>query len=197
MLDFIMLRVAKILSRRKSAILTSSEASSTNCEVLENGKTDCSKIPEATKCLGFRQTKGCDPNGDRDDSHDSGCDIPITYGRSGYCECGGGRRVMEVSCEHSHFTCESACAGKNSGNETVGKTFFDDFLRECGDGDGLAVYPKKGDALLFYSQTPDAHLDPQSFHGGCPIIKGDKWGANVWVWNRKLYLFFASTYVDC
>ena len=104
---------------------------------------------------------------------------------------------MEVSCEHSHFTCESACAGKNSGNETVGKTLFDDFLRECGDGDGLAVYPKKGDALLFYSQTPNAHLDPQSFHGGCPIIKGDKWGANVWVWNRKLYLFFAPTYVDC
>ena len=136
---------------------THPKPSSTNCEVLENGKTDCSKIPEATKCLGFRQTKGCDPNGDRDDSHDSGCDIPITYGRSGYCECGGGLRVMEVSCEHSHFTCESACAGKNSGNETVGKTFFDDFLRECGDGDGLAVYPKKGDALLFIARL------------GCPL----------------------------
>ena len=94
--------------------------------MLENGKTDCSKIPEATKCLGFRQTKGCDPNGDRDDSHDSGCDVPISYGRSGYCECGGGRRVMEVSCEHSHFTCESAC-WKNSGNETVGKTFLTTF----------------------------------------------------------------------
>ena len=69
-------------------------------------------------------------------------------------------------------------------NKIIGDKNFDDFLKECGDGDGLAVYPKKGDAVLFYSQTPDANVDPNSYHGGCPIIKGDKWGANVWIWNR-------------
>ena len=110
------------------------------------------------------------------------------YGRSGYCECGGGRRVMEVSCEHSHFTCEVHALGKIAVMRLLARLSLTTFYAKCGDGDGLAVYPKKGD-VYFLSQTPDAHLDPQSFHGGCPIIKGDKWGANVWVWNRKLYLF--------
>ena len=38
----------------------------------------------------------------------------------------------------------------------------------------FAVKPKKGDALLFYSQQPDGSLDEMSFHGGCPVLKGTK-----------------------
>ncbi|EED90233.1 hypothetical protein THAPSDRAFT_263536, partial [Thalassiosira pseudonana CCMP1335] len=45
----------------------------------------------------------------------------------------------------------------------------------------LAVPPRRGDAILFYSQYPDGHLDPNSLHGACPILKGTKWGANLWV----------------
>lgn len=30
---------------------------------------------------------------------------------------------------------------------------------------GVAFKPRKGDALLFYSLTPDGQLDPQSLHG--------------------------------
>lgn len=41
----------------------------------------------------------------------------------------------------------------------------------------------QGEAVLFYSQTPQGILDPYSEHGGCPVLKGDKWGANLWVWN--------------
>jgi prolyl 4-hydroxylase len=37
-------------------------------------------------------------------------------------------------------------------------------LSECGKG-GLSVKPKMGDALLFWSMTPDATLDPSSLHG--------------------------------
>lgn len=48
----------------------------------------------------------------------------------------------------------------------------------------LAVRPKKGNALLFYSQNADLTLDENSIHGGCPVLKGEKWAANVWVWNR-------------
>mmetsp|Transcript_29826 Transcript_29826/g.45735 ORF Transcript_29826/g.45735 Transcript_29826/m.45735 type:complete len:407 (+) Transcript_29826:68-1288(+) len=51
----------------------------------------------------------------------------------------------------------------------------------------FAVPPKKGDAVLFYSQTPDGHLDPSSLHGAGPVLKGTKWGANVWVWNACRY----------
>lgn len=51
----------------------------------------------------------------------------------------------------------------------------------------LAVPPRRGDAILFYSQYPDGHLDPNSLHGACPILKGTKWGANLWVWNACRY----------
>ncbi|XP_010550487.1 PREDICTED: probable prolyl 4-hydroxylase 10 [Tarenaya hassleriana] len=53
-------------------------------------------------------------------------------------------------------------------------------LSECGKG-GLSVKPKMGDALLFWSTTPDATLDPSSLHGGCPVIKGNKWSSTKWL----------------
>ncbi|XP_021691087.2 probable prolyl 4-hydroxylase 10 isoform X1 [Hevea brasiliensis] len=53
-------------------------------------------------------------------------------------------------------------------------------LSECGKG-GLSVKPKMGDALLFWSMKPDASLDPSSLHGGCPVIKGNKWSATKWM----------------
>uniref|UniRef100_A0A5B7BPA0 procollagen-proline 4-dioxygenase n=1 Tax=Davidia involucrata TaxID=16924 RepID=A0A5B7BPA0_DAVIN len=53
-------------------------------------------------------------------------------------------------------------------------------LSECGKG-GLSVKPKMGDALLFWSMKPDATLDPSSLHGGCPVIKGNKWSCTKWI----------------
>jgi len=53
-------------------------------------------------------------------------------------------------------------------------------LSECGKK-GLSVKPKMGDALLFWSMKPDATLDPSSLHGGCPVIKGNKWSATKWI----------------
>ncbi|OAY60930.1 probable prolyl 4-hydroxylase 10 [Manihot esculenta] len=53
-------------------------------------------------------------------------------------------------------------------------------LSECGKG-GLSVKPKMGDALLFWSMKPDASVDPSSLHGGCPVIKGNKWSATKWI----------------
>ncbi|XP_041022340.1 probable prolyl 4-hydroxylase 10 [Juglans microcarpa x Juglans regia] len=55
-----------------------------------------------------------------------------------------------------------------------------DELSDCGKK-GLSVKPKMGDALLFWSMNPDATLDPSSLHGGCPVIKGNKWSATKWV----------------
>ncbi|KAI3912565.1 hypothetical protein MKW92_019845 [Papaver armeniacum] len=51
---------------------------------------------------------------------------------------------------------------------------------ECGKK-GLAVKPKKGDALLFWNLKPDATKDPSSLHGGCPVIKGNKWSSTKWM----------------
>ncbi|RVX16727.1 putative prolyl 4-hydroxylase 10 [Vitis vinifera] len=53
-------------------------------------------------------------------------------------------------------------------------------LSECGK-EGLSVKPKMGDALLFWSMKPDASLDPSSLHGGCPVIKGNKWSSTKWI----------------
>ncbi|KAJ3672244.1 hypothetical protein LUZ60_006965 [Juncus effusus] len=55
-----------------------------------------------------------------------------------------------------------------------------DDLSECGKN-GLGVRPKAGDALLFYSMKPDATLDPLSLHGGCPVIRGNKWSSTKWM----------------
>lgn len=51
----------------------------------------------------------------------------------------------------------------------------------------LAVYPRKGHAVLFYSQKPNGELDDESLHGGCPVLDGTKWAANLWVWNKPRY----------
>ena len=45
----------------------------------------------------------------------------------------------------------------------------------------LAVRPRQGEALLFYSQLPSGHVDRRSKHGGCPVLEGTKWAANLWV----------------
>ncbi|CAN8257757.1 unnamed protein product [Cochlearia groenlandica] len=52
-------------------------------------------------------------------------------------------------------------------------------LSECGK-EGLSVLPKKRDALLFWNMRPDASLDPSSLHGGCPVVKGNKWSSTKW-----------------
>ncbi|GMN28888.1 hypothetical protein TIFTF001_002204 [Ficus carica] len=53
-------------------------------------------------------------------------------------------------------------------------------LSDCGKK-GLSVKPKRGDALLFWSMKPDSSLDPSSLHGGCPVIKGNKWSSTKWM----------------
>ena len=183
-------RTAKIASAARAELMAKSE-----CTVSVDGTTSCPSTDgggEGLGCVSWRQSANCQPDGPREPSQDLSCTDPVLNGMAGYCECSGDRRAMNVTCEHSRFTCKSACAGKNSGDETVGNSPMDIFNRECGDGDGMVIYPKKGDALLFYSQGPEATLDPQSYHGGCPIINGEKWAANVWVWNRKRPVFNAN-----
>ncbi|KAL9260897.1 putative prolyl 4-hydroxylase 3 [Drosera capensis] len=53
-------------------------------------------------------------------------------------------------------------------------------LSECGKK-GLSVKPKMGDALLFWSMRSDGSLDSSSLHGGCPVIKGNKWSCTKWL----------------
>jgi hypothetical protein len=47
----------------------------------------------------------------------------------------------------------------------------------------LAIQPRKSRAVLFYSQHPNGQVDQSSLHAGCPVLEGEKWAANLWVWN--------------
>jgi prolyl 4-hydroxylase len=52
--------------------------------------------------------------------------------------------------------------------------------RSCAQG--LKVKPlKAGDALLFYSVTPEGGFDKHALHGGCPVEEGVKWVATKWI----------------
>jgi prolyl 4-hydroxylase len=53
-------------------------------------------------------------------------------------------------------------------------------MSECGKK-GLSAKPKMGDALFFWSMTPDATVDPSSLHEACPVIKGNKWSCTKWM----------------
>jgi prolyl 4-hydroxylase len=47
----------------------------------------------------------------------------------------------------------------------------------------LSVVPKVGKAILFYSQLPDGNMDDFSQHAAEPIVDGEKWLINLWVWD--------------
>ena len=63
----------------------------------------------------------------------------------------------------------------------------------CELSEGLAVKPKKGDAIMWYNVLPaiggrrgggeewggGRSQDPRSRHAGCAVTAGEKWGANV------------------
>ena len=159
----------------------------------EEGEGEQEHDEEKDHCVGWIQTKDCDPNGEIDEEKSLKCNERVANGNSGYCDCGNGQQVMRVTCEHSAFLCNNACAGRVSDGTTQSGSTFDHFVRECDAGEGLVVAPKRGDALLFYSQSPTGHLDPNSYHGGCPVLRGEKWASNVWVWNRKRPVFDGGT----
>ena len=50
----------------------------------------------------------------------------------------------------------------------------------CTEG-RLAVRPRKGDAVLFYSMSTSMVESPGSSHGSCDVISGTKYSAPVWV----------------
>ncbi|GFH19976.1 uncharacterized protein HaLaN_17019 [Haematococcus lacustris] len=46
----------------------------------------------------------------------------------------------------------------------------------------VAVKPRRGDGLLFWSTHPDGStMDPASTHEGCPVLVGSKWTTTTWI----------------
>ncbi|XP_041010304.1 prolyl 4-hydroxylase 1-like isoform X1 [Juglans microcarpa x Juglans regia] len=79
-----------------------------------------------------------------------------------------------------------------SDNVEGGETYFPMAgSGECSCGGkivkGLSVNPNKGDAVLFWSMGLDGVSDPNSIHGGCEVLAGEKWSATKWMRQRTTY----------
>ncbi|KAJ1440836.1 hypothetical protein B484DRAFT_443202 [Ochromonadaceae sp. CCMP2298] len=57
----------------------------------------------------------------------------------------------------------------------------------------FTVKAVRAEALLFYSQDANGAPDYKTLHGGCPVMAGVKWAANLCVWNgpRNGYWVFS------
>ena len=70
---------------------------------------------ERYNCVGWRQTGQCDPHGPREPDLDRPCSSTVDGDRSGYCECGLGRKLLKVGCKEADspdfepFTCKAEC----------------------------------------------------------------------------------------
>jgi prolyl 4-hydroxylase len=85
----------------------------------------------------------------------------------------------ETSFPHAHPL--PAVAAKLRGSNAQGE------LSGCGwrDGRGMAVKPRLGDAVLFFSFARGGSTDPASMHASCPTTGGVKWTATKWIHERK------------
>jgi prolyl 4-hydroxylase len=46
---------------------------------------------------------------------------------------------------------------------------------------GITSFPKRGSAIFWYNIDRNGNLDRDTFHGGCPVLKGSKWITNKWI----------------
>ena len=53
-------------------------------------------------------------------------------------------------------------------------------------GKGFKVRPVKGNAVLFYNLLEDGNGDDLALHAALPVVEGEKWLANFWVWDPHL-----------
>ncbi|KAL9256855.1 putative prolyl 4-hydroxylase 4 [Drosera capensis] len=92
----------------------------------------------------------------------------------------GGKSMATVLMYLSDVTrgCETVFP---SAEESGRHKSHEDDLSECAKK-GIAVKPRKGDALLFFSLYPNATPDTSSLHRGCPVIEGEKWSATKWIY---------------
>ena len=93
----------------------------------------------------------------------------------------GGETIFPLSPNRT----EAKVAAKNTNNlANNNNTWEQNLTKKCQDIKTLTVKPTKGGALLFYSLDPYSISDKNSLHGGCPVLNGTKYAANVWVWSR-------------
>jgi prolyl 4-hydroxylase len=64
--------------------------------------------------------------------------------------------------------------------EEGGETSFPDI--------GVSVKPNKGDVVVFHNCIDGtSNINPNSLHGGSPVVKGEKWAVNLWFRQEAIY----------
>ncbi|KAE8698218.1 Prolyl 4-hydroxylase 2 [Hibiscus syriacus] len=92
----------------------------------------------------------------------------------------GGHRIATVLMYLTNVTKGGETVFPEAEESPLHTTPAKDDLSDCAKK-GIAVKPKRGDALLFFSLYPNAIPDPSSLHAGCPVIEGEKWSATKWI----------------
>eukprot|EP00472_Partenskyella_glossopodia_P005851 CAMPEP_0197536162 /NCGR_PEP_ID=MMETSP1318-20131121/53122_1 /TAXON_ID=552666 /ORGANISM="Partenskyella glossopodia, Strain RCC365" /LENGTH=497 /DNA_ID=CAMNT_0043093969 /DNA_START=64 /DNA_END=1557 /DNA_ORIENTATION=- len=96
----------------------------------------------------------------------------------------GGHTVFPRSYSHSYFDGNKVMRDGPK-NPPPGYISDRDAAWACNtSSSALRSDAVSGEAVLFYNQLEDGTLDHESLHGGCPVIEGEKWAANLWIWNR-------------
>ena len=54
---------------------------------------------------------------------------------------------------------------------------------------GLAVEPERGKAVKFLNCDARGRPNPETLHAGLPVIRGEKWLATLWFWDRPFDWF--------
>ncbi|CAM9296606.1 unnamed protein product, partial [Ectocarpus fasciculatus] len=85
---------------------------------------------------------------------------------------------------------QSYLEAKNVTEHFPAKGFERQMLVTCSTQ--FALKPVKLRAALFYSQLPDRKKDPMSLHGGCPVVMGQKWLGNLWIWNGPRHEYWVD-----
>lgn len=52
----------------------------------------------------------------------------------------------------------------------------------------VAVTPLKGSAVLWFNLDREGRMLPEVFHGGCPVLKGSKWGEDALLYSCRIFL---------
>jgi prolyl 4-hydroxylase len=56
---------------------------------------------------------------------------------------------------------------------------------------GVTVQPARGKAVKFLNCDAAGRPNPETLHAGLPVIRGEKWLATLWFWDRPFHWFAA------
>lgn len=74
-----------------------------------------------------------------------------------------------------------------SGHSAEADMYPDKSTHQCETkSTAFQVTPAKGHAVVFYNLLPDGNADDLTLHEALPVTKGEKWLANIWVWDPKM-----------